>query len=183
MPEENKPVEPVQSQTTTPTTPQEPPAKKYSEEERNAFELKAQEKATASLLKDLGVESTGKLKDDLKLLRQMQDKGKTEAERAEAAAKEATEKLAAAESRALAAELKADGLAAGIDPKKIDRAAKIIATYEGETSADKVAAFLAENPEFLASAKPAEFGASIKNGGISEQDQMLALLKKQAGIK
>ena len=117
--------------------------------------IKAKEvAAVGKLLKELGVESTGKLKDDLKLLKDVQDKDKTEAEKLAGQNKEFGEKLTAAEARAIAAETKAEAMIQGVDPAKVDRAAKLIPAYDGETAADKVKAFLAENPEFLSAKGP-----------------------------
>lgn len=92
----------------------------------------------------------------------------------------------AAEARALTAETKAAALEAGVDPKKINRAIKLIATYEGDTPADKVAALLAEFPDFKTNGKPLPdggIGAGIKNQHLSDKEKAAAELDSVFGKK
>lgn len=183
MADENTPVTPAPV-TPAPASvaPVEPP-KTYTQDELQGIVARKEAGAIEKVLKDLGIPSMDDAKKNLTALKAWQDSQKTEAEKAAATAKDATDKLTAAESRALAAEMKADGLAAGIDPKKIDRAVKIIGTYDGDTSAKKVEAFLAENPEFKASATPAEFGGKVKNQPVDEMAKAAAELDKAFGLK
>jgi len=173
---ESAPVAPV-------AAPAPEPTKAYTEAEIGAIVARKEGAAVEKVLKELGLPSVDDAKKNLAALKAWQDSQKTEAEKAAAAAKEATDKLSAAEARALAAELKADSLAAGIDPKKIDRSVKIIATYDGKTSADKVAAFLAENPEFKANGKPEEFGGPVKNQNVDAKAAAAEEVKKAFGLK
>ena len=173
---------PVTPAPSAPVAPAEPP-KTYTEAELGAIISRKEGAAIEKVLKDLGLPSVDDAKKNLAALKTWQDSQKTEAEKAAATAKEATDKLTAAESRAFAAEMKADAMAAGIDPKKLDRAVKIIATYDGKTSADKVAAFLAENPEFKAGTTPPEFGGKIKGEAVDEKAKVAAEINAAFGIK
>lgn len=147
--------------------------------------IKAKESAAvAKLLKEAGVESTGKLKEDLAALKTWQESQKTEAEKLAGQNKEYGEKLTAAEARALAAETKAEAMIAGVDPAKVDRAAKLIPAYDGETAADKVKAFLAENPEFLAAKGPVmPTTGKVKGGQDPTLDALKANVGKAFGLK
>jgi hypothetical protein len=70
----------------------------------------------------------------------------------------------------------------GIAPEKIERVIKLIGAYEGETTAEKIAGFIKENPEFVKRAGIQDLG--VKSGGdtISEEERLLALARKGAGL-
>lgn len=92
----------------------------------------------------------------------------------------------AAEARALTAETKASALEAGVDPKKIDRAMKLIPAYDGDTPADKVAAFLAEFPEYKGDGKPVPsggFGGKTNNEHTTERQKAESELDTVFGKK
>lgn len=155
---------------------------KYTDSQLNDMLAARQGEQVAKLLKELGAESTGKLKDDMKALKALQDANKTEAEKLAASAKEATDKLTAAETRALNAEIKAELLGAGVPKDKIDRALKLVPGYEGETVEAKVAALVKEFPEFKGAAGQ-NFGGASKNQGADENATLLAQARAAAGLK
>ena len=147
--------------------------------------IKAKEgAAVAKLLKEAGVESTGKLKEDLAALKTWQDSQKSEVQRIQDEAKANGEKLTAAEARAIAAETKVEAMAQGVDPAKVDRAAKLIPAYDGETAAEKVKAFLAENPEFAVKGGPVmPTTGVVKAGAGSTTEALKASVGKAFGLK
>jgi hypothetical protein len=146
---------------------------------------KAKGDSIAALLKEHGLESTGKLKEDLKVLKDFRDKDKTEAQKLADANKETGEKLTAAETRALAAEVKVQAMIAGVDPAKVERAAKLIPAYDGDTPQAKVEAFLKENPEFKATGGqqvPPGAGSKVKNQGTPEAMKAMADARAAMGL-
>jgi hypothetical protein len=163
--------------------PAEPMAKKYSDEDRNAFELKAKGEATANLLKELGVESTGKLKEDMKLLKKIQDEGKTEAERNAAAAKDATDGKTAAERRADIAEMKIEALTLGVDKTRLDDLIILAEKEEGATIAEKVKNAIEKRPWLKGEDKPADFGGKVKGQTLDERAKLQAQINEGFGIK
>lgn len=113
------------------------------------------------------------------------DDDKTVEEKAAEDRQKDKEAREAAEARALTAETKAEALVAGVDPKKIDRAMKLIPAYDGETPAEKVAAFLAEFPEYKGDGKPIPdggFGGKTKTTVPDELAQKQAKLRAAAGL-
>jgi len=168
----------------TETQQAEKPVAKYTDEDMNNLVTKAKAEATAALLKEHGLESTGKLKDDLKALKAFRESSQTEAEKLAASAKEANDKLSASEARAMAAELKAEALAAGVDPKKLDRALKLAASSDGESPADKVASLLKDFPEFkVASAGGQDFGGKSKDQGGDKSAAAADQLRAAMGMR
>lgn len=156
---------------------------KYTDDDLNNIVIKTKAEQTAALLKELGVESTGKLKEDLKTLKEIQDKGKTEAERLAASAKEATDKLTTAEAEALAAKTENAALRAGVHPDKVERFVKLAAGYEG-TPAERVAAMLKDFPEFKGSITGGQdFGSKSKDQGGNATDAMRARVEASMGLK
>lgn len=166
-------------------TPQGKPEAKYTDDQVNAFKADAKREAVAQLLKEAGVESTGKLKEDLATLKKIQDAEKTEAQRLADANKETGEKLTAAEARALAAEIKAEAMILGVDPAKVERAAKLIPAYDGDNPKAKVEAFLKENPEFKSGSPtpvPPGAGGKTKNQGTPEAVKAAADVRAAMGL-
>lgn len=164
--------------------PVEPKPAKYTDDDMNALVTKGKAEAVAALLRSVGLESTDSLKDNMKAWKEYQDKNKTEAEKAIAQAKEAGDKLTAAETRALNAELKAEALAAGIDPKKLDRALKLAASSEGETPADKIAGLLKDFPEFKGGGTGGQnFGGQSRDQGGDKSEALRAQVEAAMGLK
>lgn len=147
---------------------------------------KGKAEAVAGLLKEHGIESTGRLKDDLKALKDFRDKDKTEAQKLADLTKEQGEKLTASEARAQAAEIKVQAMILGVDPAKVERAAKLIPAYDGDDPKAKVEAFLKENPEFKATGAaapvPQGAGGRIKNQGTPEAMKAAADIRAAMGL-
>jgi len=82
------------------------------------------------------------------------------------------------------AETKAEAMIQGVDPARIDRAAKLIATYDGDTAAAKVTAFLTENPEFKTGTPVLpKGGAGFKSQGSDGAASLKADVSKAFGLK
>lgn len=156
---------------------------KYTDDDMNALVTKGKAEAVAALLKSVGLDSTDSLKENQKAWKEYQDKNRTEAEKLAAQAKEAGDKLTAAEARALNAELKAEALAAGVDPKKLDRALKLAASSEGETPADKIAGLLKDFPEFKGGAGSQNFGGQSRDQGGDKTAAMVSQVEAAMGLR
>lgn len=170
-----------------------PPAKpelKYTDDQVNAFKADAKKEAVAQLLKEAGVESTGKLKEDLAALKKIQDADKTEAQRLADDNKAKDEKLTAAETRALKAEAKAEALALGVSKEAVDDFVTIMTaseTKDGETIAAKAARILEAKPIFKGAAPkptiPQGMGGKIKNQGTPEAVAAAEAFGNALGLK
>lgn len=157
--------------------PEDLPSKLTNKEVNDLIQANKQE-AVVNLLKEIGVESTGKLKEDLKTLKAWQDSQKTEGQKLTDDLKAEKAGRETAEQRANIAEAIVDAIDAGVDPKKAKKAIKVISEYEGETTAAKTEAFLKEFPEFKASTAPVIPNSGRVKGG---QDPTLDALKANVG--
>lgn len=156
--------------------------KKYTDKELNdkisARVAKELERARSELLKQAGVKDV----EELAKLKELQDAQLTEAEKTAKALAEREAELAEIKQKATIAEARAEAMVQGIAPEKIERVIKLIGAYEGETTAEKIAGFIKENPEFVKRAGIQDLG--VKSGGdtISEEERLLALARKGAGL-
>lgn len=156
--------------------------KKYTDKDLNdkisARVAKELERARRELLKQAGVKDA----EELAKLKELQDAQLTEAEKTAKALAEREAELAEIKQKATIAEARAEAMVQGIAPEKIERVIKLIGAYEGETTAEKIAVFIKENPEFVKRAGIQDLG--VKSGGdtISEEERLLALARKGAGL-
>jgi hypothetical protein len=156
--------------------------KKYTDKDLNdkisARVAKELERARRELLKQAGVKDV----EELAKLKELQDAQLTEAEKTAKALAEREAELAEIKQKAMIAEARAEAMVQGIAPEKIERVIKLIGAYEGETTAEKIAGFIKENPEFVKRAGIQDLG--VKSGGdtISEEERLLALARKGAGL-
>ena len=77
-------------------------------------------------------------------------------------------------------------LALGVDPKKVDRAMKIIGTYDGETPTKKAEAFLVDYPEFKIQASGGVIpfiGGRAGSGGADTQAALKESIESSMGLK
>ena len=156
--------------------------KKYTDKDLNdkisARVAKELEKAKSDLLKQAGVQNA----EELAKLKELQDAQLTEAEKTAKTLAEREAELAELKQKATIAEARAEAMVQGIAPEKIERVIKLVGAYEGETVAEKIAGFIKENPEFVKRASIQDLG--VKSGGdtISEEERLLALARKGAGL-
>lgn len=165
----------------------QPAGKTYTDAELSGIIARKQSEQVDKLLKDLGIESQGSLKDRISALKKYEDAHKSEMDKAvegkTAAERAAQEAIARAEK----AEAKAEALIAGVDPGKMDRFMRLALTYDGETVQDKVAAAIKENPEFKmqgTGAGPAPaLGGKVKNQGAPADQAATAAFRAALGLK
>lgn len=158
--------------------------KTYSEEELNGIVARRKSEEVDSLLKDLGIESKGSLKDRLAALKKYEDEHKSELDK-EKEGKSAAEKARdEAITRAERAEAKAEALALGVDPEKIDRFLKVVGAYDGDTMTAKVKAALEDLPDFKSQGiKIPNLKTQIKNQSTPEVDQAKAAFGAALGLQ
>lgn len=108
--------------------------KTFTQEDVNRLLKAEKESAKKSLLKELGVEDAKSAKDGLAKYKEIMDKDKTEAQRAQEAATEAEKSRKEAEKRAILAEAKVEVLSAGCKPEYLE---DIITLAMGKVSDDK----------------------------------------------
>ena len=169
-----EPAEPVKT---------EPKPEKYTDEWVNNLvagkSKEAAEKARRDIYKELGVKDA----DELKKLREMKEAQMTAEERMKAQLEESNK--ASDEIKKEAEEIRAENeaLKKGVPADKVERVKKLVLSgvYEGETVAEKVAAVLAEFPEYAKSV-PGDIGAKTGNQTVSEETRLLELARKQAGL-
>lgn len=156
--------------------------KKYTDKDLNdkisARVAKELERARSEILKQAGVQNT----EELAKLKELQDAQLTEAEKTAKALAEREAELAEIKQKAMIAETRAEAMVQGIAPEKIERVVKLVGAYEGETVAEKIAGFIKENPEFVKKASIQDLG--VKSGGdtLSEEERLLAIARKGAGL-
>jgi uncharacterized small protein (DUF1192 family) len=161
------------------------PPKTYTEEEVNGLLARKQSEQVDRMLKDLGIESSGTLKERIAALKKYEDEHKTEIQKEKEARTAAETRLQEAQTRADKAEAKAEALAVGVPAAKAERFVKIAMTYEGETVAEKVAAAIKDNPEFRGETAPEIPNANtkVKSQGSPEADKVRAAFNAALGLK
>ena len=173
-------------ETTAPETPAtETPAEtaKYTDTQLNDLiaknSSKAAQKAQSELFEKLGIKDASEI-DAIKAARQAQ---MTEAEKTQAALKEKDTALEGAKKEADAIRAENEALKKGVPADKVERVKKLVMSgvYEGETIAEKVAAVLAEFPEYAKGAVK-DIGAPTNNEQVSDVERLKVLARKQAGL-
>jgi hypothetical protein len=161
---------------------------KYTDEQVNEIVKGKEAAAVAKILKEAGVESTGKLKDDLKALKEFQDSRKTEAEKTAETLKAKDSETALAKREAEEARAEVAAVRLGVDPDKAAKVVKLALAggYEGDTVADKVKAVLADFPEFKKGEGKGEpvpdgLAGKVKNQGGTAMEQANSQLDKIFG--
>lgn len=173
---EQEPVEPVKAE------PEQKP-EKYSDEWVNNLvagkSKEAAEKARKELYKELGVKDA----DELKKLREMKEAQMTAEERMKAQLEESNKASEEIKKEAEGIRAENEALKKGVPADKVERVKKLVLSgvYEGETVAEKVAAVLAEFPEYAKSV-PGDIGAKTGNQTVNEETRLLELARKQAGL-
>jgi len=173
-PVKTEPAEPVKT---------EPKPEKYTDEWVNNLvagkSKEAAEKARREIYKELGVKDA----DELKKLREMKEAQMTAEERMKAELEESNKASDEIKKEAEGIRAENEALKKGVPADKVERVKKLVLSgvYEGETVAEKVAAVLAEFPEYAKSV-PGDIGAKTGNQTVSEESRLLELARKQAGL-
>ena len=177
---DQEPVDPVKTDQ-EPKQDQKP--EKYTDEWVNNLvagkSKEAAEKARKELYKELGVKDA----DELKKLREMKEAQMTAEERMKAQLEESNKASDEIKKEAEGIRAENEALKKGVPADKVERVKKLVLSgvYEGETVAEKVAAVLAEFPEYAKSV-PGDIGAKTGNQTVSEESRLLELARKQAGL-
>lgn len=175
-----EPTEPVK---TDAEPKQDPKPEKYTDEWVNNLvagkSKEAAEKARREIYKELGVKDA----DELKKLREMKEAQMTAEERMKAELEESNKASDEIKKEAEGIRAENEALKKGVPGDKVERVKKLVLSgvYEGETVAEKVAAVLAEFPEYVKSV-PGDIGAKTGNQSVSEESRLLDLARKQAGL-
>lgn len=185
MPEENVPVTPAAPAQTPAIQPApEPEQPKYTDKQLNDLIAKEagkrQEKATADLLAKMGFKSI----EEVEAFNKSRQESMTQAEKdklklAEQEAAAATNAKERDEARAEVAALKA-----GVPADKVAKVVKLAAGYDGDTMEAKITALLADFPDFVKGQVQAPRNAGLVTGqqGVSDEERLLAIARKQAGL-
>lgn len=187
---ENTPANPEQP--STKETPTQDPATEVQPEDKPKYTDKdlndkiaarlgqAEKKAISDLLKQAGIESPEALAE----MKKLRDEKMTDSEKTAAALKEKDEAAATARAEAEAARAEVEALKRGVPADRVAKVVRLAGTYDGATMAEKIAAVLVDFPEMAT--KPAgpagNMGRETAHQEVSEQERMLALARKQAGL-
>lgn len=162
----------------TDATTETKPEPKYTDKDLNDKIAAGSARAQKELLKKYGLESEEALAE----LKKLRDEKMTEAERSAAALKEKEDAILAAKAEAEDARAEAEALKKLVPPEKVARLVKIAKTYEGDTMADKIAAAIADFPEFVSSSSGKNVGVESKSTQVNDEERLLAIARKQAGL-
>lgn len=137
--------------------------KTFTQEDVNRLLKAEKESAKKALLKELGVEDAKTAKEGLQKYKEILDKDKTEAEKAQGSLAEETKAKQEAEKRALLAEAKVEVLSAGCKPEYLD---DLITLAMGRVTEDKdLAAVVKEMKE------DSKYAAFFGEGGSDSGDK------------
>jgi hypothetical protein len=155
---------------------------KYTDEQLNNLVAKKAAKEAEKLLKEAGLETTGNLKEDVKKLNEFKNSQKSELEKLADQNKAAEDKATAARQEADNARAEAEALKSGVPAEKVEKVRRLAmsGSYEGDTVAEKVAAVIADFPEFVKSGQP--FGSQTQTKTQDATEKALAEARKLAGL-
>ena len=173
------PAEPATEPTATPEVQE---VAKYTDKQLNDLiaknAAKAAEKARAELLGSIGVKDES----EIEALKKAREAQMTEAEklRAELDALKGADEEAKKAADAIRAENAA--LKKGVPADKVDRVVKLSAGYDGDSVDERVAAVLAEFPEFI-KVPVKDIGAPTHRQSIDDDTAMLETIRRMHGKK
>ena len=162
---------------------QDPKPDKYTDEWVNNLvagkSKEAAEKARREIYKELGVKDA----DELKKLREMKEAQMTAEERMKAELEESNKASDEIKKEAEGIRAENEALKKGVPADKVERVKKLVLSgvYEGETVAEKVAAVLAEFPEYAKSV-PETLAQRLAIRRSAKKQDCLTLARKQAGL-
>ncbi len=158
--------------------------RRFTQEEVNKLVGGAKSDGMKRVLKELGIDSVDNAKDALKKLRDLEEAQKSELEKAqgETETERKAREEAEAERESVRAELTA--IRQGVPADKAGKVAKLSATYEGETSEERIKAVLDEFPELIGKPDaPANIGGQSGGQQRSEREAMKAEVMQGLGLK
>ena len=160
-------------------------APKYTDKQLNDLLARDAGKEVKKMLAEAGFDPSGDIKADLAKLKSVRDSQMTAEQKAAEAAKAKDDELTASKREASEARAEAAALKLGVPADKCDRVRKLALAgdYDGATEAEKVAAVLADFPEFVKAQAPGDIGKLSGGKQVNEEEAILAQMKKNAGIK
>lgn len=159
--------------------------KTFTQDEVSGLITKKTRQAKEDLLKELGIDSFDNLKDGLAKLKEFQDKGKTDLEKALGEIETLKGQIAEKDSLIAGNEVKTSLLSAGVPGDKLDRYTKLYGTFEGETVEDNIKSLLEEFPisQQDDGNQGKDFGGKSQGGaGGKTMEEMQAEIDAQMGL-
>ena len=162
-------------------------APKYTDKQLNDLIAKEagkrEEKATLAALAKMGFKTI----EEAEAFNKTRQESMTQAEKdkAKLAEIETTAQTAARERDEAKAEVAA--LKAGVPADKVAKVVKLAAGYDGDTMEAKITALLADFPDFVkgqtgTGGTAANVGRQTGQQGVSDEERLLAIARKQAGL-
>ena len=140
--------------------------KTFSQEEVNRLLKAEKESAKKNLLKELGVEDAKSAKEGLAKYKEILEKDKTDTQKAQDTATQATKDKEAAEARALLAEAKVEVLSAGCKPEYLDDVITLaLKRVTDDTTLADVVKEMKEDTKYAAFFGEADSGSGDKGTG------------------
>lgn len=140
--------------------------KTFTQEEVNRLLKNEKESAKKALLKELGVEDAKSAKEGLAKYKEILDKDKTDTQKAQDTATQATKDKEAAEARALLAEAKVEVLSAGCKPEYLDDVITLaLKRVTDDTTLADVVKEMKEDTKYAAFFGEADSGSGDKGTG------------------
>lgn len=178
MAEEEKTVPPVTTETTTEPAPvaEEP---RFTQKQLNDLIAKEAGTRQTALLTKMGF----KTMEEAEAFNKSRQESMTQAEKdklklAEQEAAAATNAKERDEARAEVAALKA-----GVPADKVSKVVKLAAGYDGDTMEEKINAMLVDFPDIVKKGTaPGNVGIQTGQQGVSDEERLLTLARKQAGL-
>lgn len=142
-----------------------------TQSDKNNIIIKAKDEAITNLLSELGIESTGKLKDKLSAFKAWEDSQKTELERAQAEAERIAADLEAERKSKKALDNKVIALSKNIPNEKVDKYLKLAEAYPDVELSQALDMAIEEFPfEQSKNNTVARFGTQTVNQGGGENE-------------
>lgn len=164
------------------TQQEQRPEAKYTDAQLNDLIAKESAKREAKAQRDLMDRLGVKTSEELDALKKLREEKMTESEKTAAAFKEKEDAINAARAEAEGARAEAEALKRGVSPDRVERLVKIAGTYDGSTIAERLDAALKDFPEFSGKAQAANIGKETTHSAQSDEDRLLALARKHAGL-
>lgn len=169
----------------SPAAPPEPPKPepKYTDDDLNARAAAARKEGAEKAWKKHGFDNE-KAFDDYMAAKKTEDEArKTEAQKDKEAREAAEKKAQEVEASTAAIRLENAALKAGVSPDKAERFVKLAAAYDGADDAAKIAAALADFPEFKGGAALPNVGGKSKSQPNDDVAAAKAAAAKAFGLK
>lgn len=176
---------PTPGPTPSPAPAPDATEKKYTDAELNDIIKGKQSEQVNKLLKDLGIESQGSLKERIAALKKYEDEHKTELDKEKEGRSAAEKARDEAVTRADKAEAKAEALALGVPADRADDLVSLAMSEQGETIKDKVTNALTKRPWMKEPTTPPAPNANgrIHNQTLTSAEQAQSTFNQALGLR